>query len=613
MRKGTGTKRKRELVAVSSQAQNYTTSSSTSAVGMGESKREDAEYEEQVHWINFSILDMAVESGNAYEEPSATRPIESSPEVSMRRKSSRKSSISTMSSMNKLTTSACEVASALSSFLNGVDTKASILLSSKPPQKMLLEDKVSIILDKAQNLLNRWRMKLKVGMTLEFLDTQGCNIKTATVLQNLDGYHYPSSKIRILNPVTKEIESYELKKKDVAIKLDKIQHWILVRENMKTTLKTQNDDDYPLVDIGIVPTASLSRIIEAWNNKKTFSVRRLNGHRKQEERKSRNLNNANFDDTVLKNSFCFKTVANVSIPNHTVTQSNAIPNPSTSEVSQPKPKASLSRNGEKIRPSGEKVPSDQWDVPPEKKLRTLEGASNEQSRIVSQENIAKQTAPEVKDSKFELSHRSSQHKTQADSSTDFTWICALCHEAECPLFTTAGSSSKEKNNDFDRLVLCDGPCNRPFHIPCTSSTTESFHLDEEWRCKDCLSTRHACVLCGEYGEDNKDVWCCTRKGCGLFFHESCLEMGAFVPEVKVKVMSLSDNNVIEEHDSNESEEADCTTKILKFSCPAHHCWTCDDGNLFGPKSGPLFVSMVSFSLYKSYQILKLKSIFMFVH
>lgn len=595
MRKGTGTKRKRELVAVASPAQKYTSSSSTS-VGMGESKREDAEYEEQVHWINFSILDMAVESANVYEEPSATRPIESSPEVSMRRKSSRKASVSSMSSMNKLTTSACEVASALSSFLNGVDTKASILLSSKPPQKMLLEDKVSIIIDKAQSLLNRWRMKLKVGMTLEFLGTQGCNIKTATVLQNLDGYHYPSSKIRILNPVTKQIESYELDKKDVAIKLDKIQHWILVRENMKTSPKTQCDDDCPLVDIGIVPTASLSRIIEAWNNKKTFSVRRLNGHRKQEERKSRNLKITNVDDTHLKNSFGSNTLANDSIPNHILYQSTVIPNPSTTEVSKPKPKASTEK-----------------EVPPEKKLRTLEMERNEQGQTVSQENIAKQAEAEVKDSKSAVTQRSSQHRIQVDSSTDFTWICALCHEAECPLFTTAGSSSKDKNNDFDRLVLCDGPCNRPFHIPCTSSATESFHLDEEWRCKDCLSSRHACVLCGEYGEDNKDVWCCTRKGCGLFFHESCLEIGAFVPEVKVKVMSLSDNNVIEDQDSNESEEAECAPKILKFSCPAHHCWTCDDGNLFGPKSGPLFVSMLAFSLYKSCQVLKFNSIFMLVH
>jgi hypothetical protein len=459
---------------------------------------------------------------------------------------------------------------------------------------MLLEDKVSKIVEEAQNLLNRWRMKLKIGMTLEFLDTQGCKIKTATVLQNLNGYHYPSSKIRILNPVTKEIEAYELKKKDVAIKLDKIQHWILVRENMKITPKTHFDDDYPLVDIGIVPTASLSSIIEAWNNKKTFSVRRLNGHRKQEERKSLNLNTTNLNGTGL-NSDLSSMVIGASLPNHNLDQSSVIPNPiSKSEMSQPKPKASSSRTGEKKRPSVENVPSDQREVQPEKKLRSLKSSRNEQRRRVSQDFIAKQTLSEVKESKPASTHDSSLQRTEVNSSTDFTWICALCHEAECPLFTTAGSSSK--NRDFDRLVLCDGPCNRAFHIPCTSSAAETFYLDEEWKCKDCLSSRHACVLCGEYGEDNKDVWCCTRKGCGLFFHESCLQMGAFVPEVKVKVVAVSDNSVIEDHDSNSSEEAESTTKVLKFSCPAHHCWTCDDGNLFGPKSGPLFVSTFSFSL-----------------
>jgi hypothetical protein len=440
-------------------------------------------------------------------------------------------------------------------------------------------------------------MKLKIGMTLEFLDAQGCKIKTATVLQNLNGYQYPSSKIRTLNPVTKEIEAYELEKKDVAIKLDKIQHWILVKENIKTTPKTHFDDDYPLVDIGIVPTASLSSIIQAWNNKKTFSVRRLNGHCRHEERKSLKLNTTNLDGAV-QNADCSSMAAGASLPNHNLYLSSVIPYPiSTSEVLQQKPKASSSRNREKKRPSVENVPSDQREVQPEKKQRTLKSSTNEQRRTACQDFIAKETVSEEKESKPASTHDRSQQMTGVNSSTDFTWICAVCHEAECPLFTTAGNSSK--NRDFDRLVLCDGPCNRAFHIPCTSSAAESFYLDEEWKCKDCLSSRHACVLCGEYGEDNTDVWCCARKGCGLFFHESCLQMGAFVPEVKVKVVSVSDNSVIEDHDSNSSGEAECTTKVLKFSCPAHHCWTCDDGNLFGPKSGPLFVSTFSFSLFKA--------------
>lgn len=618
MRKKTASRSQRKPGgSSSSQFINGTSTFSTiKAVEVEEAEKMDPEYEERVHRINFSRLDMAVENSTTSSDRlnsassvnvdgrSGTR-ITATSEASTRRTSARKSSSTAVNSMNELTSSASEVATVLSLFLNGVDTSTNMFLSSKPPQNMMMEEKVSRIVEEAHHVLNKWRMQLKVGMTLEFLDTHGCKIQTSSVLQNLDGLSHPSSKIQILNPKTKKMEPYELKVNDVAIKVDKIQHWICVGSKVTPTISTCND--YPIVDIGIVPVGSIQNTAKAWNNKASFGIQRRNGHHKKEKQQTMNPQTATTtNDKLQLNSKSGTVIDNCGIPKHTLDQlsGNQMQGIATKSV-QRKRKAnpSYATNVERKRSHLAAAPT---STPPDaaSEIESNPDGKHPKEPVFFKTNIIEekqgntqqkitQTVSEGLVSKPTTRHRAKE-KSSLDSSTDFTWICAQCHEAECPLFTSASEKNvEEEDNELDRLVICDGPCNRAFHIPCASSA-ETFCIDEEWKCKDCLSSQHACVLCGEYGQDNKDVWCCARKGCGLFFHESCLEMGAFFPEVKIKVVATSDNNCVDDdNDNNLLEDAEYSAKTIKFSCPAHHCWTCDDGNPFGPKSGSLFVSITT--------------------
>lgn len=92
-----------------------------------------------------------------------------------------------------------------------------------------------------------------------------------------------------------------------------------------------------------------------------------------------------------------------------------------------------------------------------------------------------------------------------------TDICALCE-------------------DGGLLLVCDGPCNRAFHLPCVGLT--STPDTEQWLCPDCVNRKHTCLVCGEVGTDmdSKDMeeWNtvptsslvrkCSMNKCGRFYH-----------------------------------------------------------------------------------------------
>mmetsp|Transcript_40031 Transcript_40031/g.93976 ORF Transcript_40031/g.93976 Transcript_40031/m.93976 type:complete len:1523 (-) Transcript_40031:210-4778(-) len=98
----------------------------------------------------------------------------------------------------------------------------------------------------------------------------------------------------------------------------------------------------------------------------------------------------------------------------------------------------------------------------------------------------------------------------ADPRHLFTWICTECGESECHV---------DPNSP---LLLCEGPCNRPYHYPCAGL---SFVPPEEepFICDECQKQDWRCVVCGERGGgDRGEVFKCQRSDCGLFYHESCL-------------------------------------------------------------------------------------------
>lgn len=180
-----------------------------------------------------------------------------------------------------------------------------------------------------------------------------------------------------------------------------------------------------------------------------------------------------------------------------------------------------------------------------------------------------------------------------------SWICMECKEAESAL------------DDDSELVLCEGSCNRPFHLICVGLKEAPLN---DWMCADCEAKRHTCSICQDYGMDQLDVFLCKIKGCGLFYHESCLSM----LQVDIKQ--------VEQGVKGTNPEEGPSDTIPEFKCPAHRCWTCteeivtkdcDDNdetpskggkhrgkgakkkskssrdNAFGIKTGHLFVSSVT--------------------
>ena len=148
-------------------------------------------------------------------------------------------------------------------------------------------------------------------------------------------------------------------------------------------------------------------------------------------------------------------------------------------------------------------------------------------------------------------------KQEESASLALTWICTECREAECA------------THPDSPLLVCEGPCMRPFHYPCAGLTSLPPD-DEEWWCNDCVEKRHPCGSCNQYGTDGVDVFKCDKLNCGMFFHESCLNMY----DVDIEIIETRVNG---DGDGDGDGDGSYIVTTPKFTCPAHHCWTCSGG------------------------------------
>lgn len=132
--------------------------------------------------------------------------------------------------------------------------------------------------------------------------------------------------------------------------------------------------------------------------------------------------------------------------------------------------------------------------------------------------------------------------------------------------------------EADQLMICEGPCRRLFHYPC-AGLAQLPGPDEAYVCSDCQNNRHCCSICQQYGVDDEDVFLCSREGCGLFFHESCLAM----QNVEVRIIPNESHTTthstsgVDNTSFNSPEKSStyyATTGKRQFVCPAHACWTC---------------------------------------
>lgn len=182
--------------------------------------------------------------------------------------------------------------------------------------------------------------------------------------------------------------------------------------------------------------------------------------------------------------------------------------------------------------------------------------ANGESNHITEENTV--NAPTSEESELKKTKKKSRSKENV--ALDMTWICTECREAEC--------ATQESP-----LLLCEGPCGRPFHFPCAGLAALPSN-DEEWICADCTAGRFQCAVCHEYGAEQTDVHKCEKQECGLFYHESCLNM--YTVDVKVTEISC---HLDEGESSSVHEHAGPLTTITvpTFVCPAHHCWVCADG------------------------------------
>ncbi|CAB9503172.1 36 and H4 lysine-20 specific [Seminavis robusta] len=155
---------------------------------------------------------------------------------------------------------------------------------------------------------------------------------------------------------------------------------------------------------------------------------------------------------------------------------------------------------------------------------------------------------------------------------DMAWICVACREAECAMDMTSD------------LLICEGPCRRLFHTAC-AGLAQMPCSDESWTCHDCRDQRHLCACCQEYGNDQEDIFKCQKQECGLFFHEACLNMQNIAVKTTTNTNSAATNEPeTNEHEKDEEATTAPTPRSVKFTCPAHWCWTCtqdetmDDSN-----------------------------------
>lgn len=152
-------------------------------------------------------------------------------------------------------------------------------------------------------------------------------------------------------------------------------------------------------------------------------------------------------------------------------------------------------------------------------------------------------------------------KTKRDSNNDdMSWICGECKEADCMMQPSC--------SDF---LICDGQCERVFHYPC-AGLSELPDADDDWVCKDCTRQNHQCAICHDYGKDNEEVFRCKKDQCGLFFHESCLEL----QDVQVTMVPTQTKVNLAEPENDMHIEL---STVPVFTCPAHHCWTCTQDDM----------------------------------
>jgi hypothetical protein len=155
--------------------------------------------------------------------------------------------------------------------------------------------------------------------------------------------------------------------------------------------------------------------------------------------------------------------------------------------------------------------------------------------------------------------RTRKKEVSTEDEFDTFWTCCECNETECMMKPEA-----------DQLLICEGPCRRLSHYPC-AGLSELPHEDEKYICNDCISCKHPCSICQQYGVDDEDVFCCSKGRCGLFFHESCLSM----QNVEVTVIQEETNDTINDAMcSPGTSEVNRFTGRRQFVCPAHWCWTC---------------------------------------
>ncbi|XP_053726486.1 histone-lysine N-methyltransferase NSD3 isoform X1 [Synchiropus splendidus] len=68
----------------------------------------------------------------------------------------------------------------------------------------------------------------------------------------------------------------------------------------------------------------------------------------------------------------------------------------------------------------------------------------------------------------------------------------------------------------ESLVVCEGDCNRQFHLDCLGLTSLT---DGRFTCLECRNGTHQCFSCKTAG---REVTRCSVSGCGCYYHEDCV-------------------------------------------------------------------------------------------
>eukprot|EP00475_Leptophrys_vorax_P046255 TRINITY_DN9872_c0_g1_i1.p1 TRINITY_DN9872_c0_g1~~TRINITY_DN9872_c0_g1_i1.p1 ORF type:complete len:377 (+),score=68.88 TRINITY_DN9872_c0_g1_i1:158-1132(+) len=155
--------------------------------------------------------------------------------------------------------------------------------------------------------------------------------------------------------------------------------------------------------------------------------------------------------------------------------------------------------------------------------------------------------------------------------TSGTAVQSLKKEAAPPPDTPSNDGICAVCEKTGNLIFCDGPCQRAFHLVCT--TMESFPDDERanWYCEDCETTTHQCFMCKKHGVDDIEVFKCSHGACGKFFHLNCVESDPLT----VKKSKFGGIN--------------------RFVCPHHSCANCK-------KPGDSYAMSKCFRCVNSYHI-----------